>query len=1061
MTVPQRVSVFAGPLLMAVLLAGLSQPVIAQSTTGTIRGSVRDAETNAPIIGAQVSIPALRIGQVTNADGRYVLANVPAGNHTVNVQIIGYAAQQRENVAVATSQTVVVDVLLRTQALSMSEIVVTGVTEATSRARLPFTVARVSKEAMPVAPKTAESAIQGKVAGASIIQSPQPGEAATVLLRTPTSITRNTAPLIVVDGTILTANSVDVSSLDIESVEVVKGAAAASLYGSRAGAGVINIRTTRGSNIAENRTRFTLRSEYGSSSIPHPIAWARQHPYRMNANNEFLNAAGTVVPRSGAAIRAVPFQDGEYPTPVFDHVSSLFDPGPAMTQHATLGYNSGNTSWLASGSFQRTQGVTLELDGYRRADFRVNLDHRLANELSFSASLFHLRSKQDDAFGNAFFDFIQIAPDVDLRQPDPDGTPYIFQPDEAGIRPNPLYGLATQTHEDKRQRTLASLDLRFNPLSWVAFDVNGSYDRSDRNNIDYIPKGSKTSDFQDGAPGQLAKANLFTNGINVSSGMSVSRDFGALRTRSTVRALVERQDNEDVTASGETFSVGGLPDLDAIVNPQVESEDERIRSTGYFFTSDLDYDDKYIFSGLLRRDGSSLFGSEHRWHTYYRVSGAYRMTQEPWWPLASIGEFKLRYSRGTAGGRPNFADRFEVFSLQTGGGLTLTTLGNPFLKPELATEQEFGVDVVALNKVSLQLTYATQRTEDQLVQVPLPRIYGFGARWENAGTIEGHTYEATLEARLIDRRDFRWSVNLVADRSRNKITSYNRPCHTEDFGYRCAGEQLGMLYTEKFINSVNELPAAAAAARDQFQLNDDGILVWVGAGNTWRDGMSNKCAPAPTCWGSSATIGGTAFSWGMPIRLRDSTGAIMRVKTGDSNPDFKWGLANNIQWKGLNLYTLIDAQVGGDVYNNTKQRMYQHMRHHDEDQAGKPEERKKPITYYTPGLYNAATAVSWFVEDGSSVKLREVAVRYGVNAGQFAPLARIGVDRAVFSLVGRNLYFWTDYSGYDPEINDPDNAHVRVDDFSFPSFRTITAGVELTFGGRRTTSATITPENNR
>jgi TonB-linked SusC/RagA family outer membrane protein len=1005
-------------------------------TTGTIRGTVRNSADNSPIAGAQISIEALRIGTTTNEDGRYSLTNVPVGTYTVSVQIIGYATERRENVAVTAGQVAVADFALRTQVLSMSEIVVTGVTEATSRARLPFTVSRVGREAMPVAPRTATAAIQAKVAGATVIQSPQPGDGPSILLRTPTSINRENTPLIVVDGAILTANVVDISTLDIESVEVVKGAAAASLYGSRAAAGVIQIRTTRGSAIPENRTRLIVRSEYGTNDLPRQIKWAQYHPYRTNENGEFLNSRGEVVDRPSAALKAVAFQDGRYPGTVYDHVKSLFDPGPSSQHHVSLGYNGGNTSWLATGSYQNTKGVTLELDGYERADFRVNLDHRLANDISFSASLFHLRSKQDDAFGGALFDFINIAPDVDLLQPDPDGTKYIFQPDDAGIRPNPLYGFATQTHWDKRQRTLGSLDLRYNPLAWLAFDVNGSYDRSDRNSLDYVPKGVKTSDYQDGDPGGLTKSSALTNGINASAGMSVSRDFGQLRTRTVLRALIERQDDESIEAQGEVFSVGGLPDLDALVVPQISSTETSIRSTGFFLNADVDWADKFIVSGLVRRDGSSLFGAEQRWHTYYRVSGAYRMAIEPWWPIPAINEFKLRYSRGTAGGRPNFADRFEVFSVQTGGGLQLVTLGNPFLRPEKSTEQEFGVDLVALGRIGLQLTYATQKTVDQLVSVPLPRIFGYGSKWDNAGTIEGHTYEATLEARVIDNADFRWSLNLIADRSRNKITEYDRPCHTDGFGWRCAGETLGMLYGQKFITSPDELPESAQGARDQFQVNDDGLLVWVGPGNSWRDGVSNNL------WGTSGSVGGTNYTWGYPILLRDSLNQVTRVKIGDSNPDLHWGLANNVQWKGINLYVLVDGQMGGDIYNATRQRMYQHQRHSDEDQVGKPEERKKPIGYYTPALYNADTNVSWFVEDAAYLKLREISLRYGFDASRFTALSRLGIERAVLSLIGRNIYTWTDFKGYDPEIG---GAIERVDSFTFPQYRTLTAGIEIQF----------------
>jgi hypothetical protein len=156
--------------------------------------------------------------------------------------------------------------------------------------------------------------------------------------------------------------------------------------------------------------------------------------------------------------------------------------------------------------------------------------------------------------------------------------------------------------------------------------------------------------------------------------------------------------------------VGGVPDLDAFLILSNGSSKSSIRSRGYYFTTDLDYDDRYIVSALLRRDGSSLFGREERWHWYYRASAAWRMGAEAWWPWPeTINEFKLHYSRGTAGGRPGFSDRFETFGIGT-NGLTLGTLGNIFLKPEKTTEQEFGVDVVALGMFSLSLAHARQRT---------------------------------------------------------------------------------------------------------------------------------------------------------------------------------------------------------------------------------------------------------------------------------------------------------------------------------------------------------------
>ncbi len=1023
----------------AAILILATHPSLTAQTTGTLTGVVRSAE-GTPISGAQVYLEGLELGNMANEDGRFLILNVPAGTYTAVAEFLGYAQARQENVTVLAGQTTVVNFEMRTQVLGLSELVVTGVTQATSQAMVPFTVSRVGKTEMPVAPKNAMAAIQGKVAGVNLIKSPNPGGGVSVLLRTPTSIYRETSPLFVVDGVILAGSSADISTLDIESVEVVKGAAAASLYGSRAAAGVINIRTTRGSSLPSEGTRFTVRSEYGASDVPMPIAWAQYHNFLMNGQGQYLDNNGDVVSRALAATTEYGFMDQLYPGKTYDHVNSLFNPGDYFTNSLTVGNNGGETSWLATMSNQHEFGVVRGNDGYKRTDFRLNLDHRMRNDLSMSVSLFHMRSTSEGMYGNVFFDFVQQAPDVNLLQPDPDGTRYIFQPDEAGIRANPLYMLATQERWSKRLRTMASGDARYNPVGWLGFTVNASYDRSDRPSSTWIPKGVKTPDYPSGNPGYTSRSHGLNDAINASAGANVSHDFGLLRTRATARALIERETAESFSASGDELGVGGVPDLSAAKIPSIGSSASEIRSTGYFVSADVDWDQRYIFSGLVRRDGSSLFGSNERWATYYRTSFAYRMAQETWWPFPQLNEFKLRFSRGTAGGRPSFADQYEVFSILSGGGLSLSTLGNKNLKPELATEQEFGVDLVALERFSLQLSYATQKTEDQLVAVPLPDLFGFGSQWQNAGTIQGHTYEGTLEARLVEQGNLSWTATVVADRSRNKILAYDRPCHFSGIGWRCAGEQIGNAYTEHLLRSLDELAlhrgGIHANSLSQFQVNDMGLLVPVGEGNNWTDGV------AKNLWGTRVTIDGVRYDWGYPIRLQDADGNDMVQKTGDFNPDLKWGFSNQVQWGPFSVYALVDGQVGGDVYNATKQRMYQWLRHGDEDQAGKPEELKKPASYYVAGLYNNNDEIDWFMEDASYVKLREIALRYRLDPTRFGFMARLPIEGVALSIIGRNLYTWTKYSGYDPEIGSPT---ARIDSFDYPIYRTFTFSAEITF----------------
>lgn len=1011
---------------------------LAAQATGTIHGTIRNTQ-GAPIAGAQIHIEGRGVGTISGADGAYLLQNLQAGSHTVIVQFLGFATERRAGVTIAAGQRLSLDFTLRPQALALDGIIVTGVTEATNQAMVPFSVGRISQDAMAAPPASAITAIQGRLTGVNIVAGSAPGTGSSILFRTPTSINRENAPLIVVDDVILSSSSVDLSTLDIESVEIIKGAAAASLYGSRAAAGVLNIRTLRGSSLPAERMLLRVRSEFGTSDIANPIQWARYHNFRMDESGNFLDASGNSVKRTLAAVNRFGFQDQRYPGKTYDHIGSLFNPGSYATHSAVIGFHGPNTSWLATLGRREEAGVVRESNGYQRNDFRLNLDHNLSNDLKLSLSAFHMRSQRDELPSNFFFDFIHQAPDVDLLQPDPDGTKYIFQPDEQGIRVNPLYQIMTYEEISSRFRTMASANVRYRPLDWLALDANASYDRSDRQSRSFRAKGAKTPNNPDGGPGTASRSTASTDGVNASIGMTLSRNFGALQTRTSVRGLIEREDNSSFSASGQDLSVGGIGELPAIKVPAISSSASAIRSTGYFLNTDLTYGDRYILNALIRRDGSSLFGRLERWHNYYRISGAYRMAQEDWWPTDRISEFKLRYSRGTAGGRPSFSDRFETFSLQAGGGLSLSSLGNAFLKPEKTTEQEIGIDAILFDRFSLQLNYATQVTEDQLIAVPLPDIYGFSSQWQNAGTIEGHTYEGSLETRIITTPNLRWSVTLLADRSRNKVTAYDRPCHASGFSYRCAGEVLGIIYGQKFVTTHDELPGQHANSRDAFQVNDDGLLVPVGAGNSWKDGVAKEL------WGTNVVIDGVSYPWGRPVLLKNPDGTAAVVRIGDSNPDLKWGFSQQLQWRSITLGALIDGQLGGQVYNNTKQRMYQYARHHDADQLGKPEELKKPAAYYTGGsggLYNGNNTVSWFIEKAAYTKLRELSVRYRLNAPQLSYLSRLGIDNATLALTGRNLFIWTGYSGYDPEVGSAIN---RIDDFDYPTYRTLTASLEIQF----------------
>ena len=1046
-TLLRRVVNCAGLLACAAALSLTTTPGLAQSG-GRITGVVTDSASDRPLGDVQVIVVGTRVGAQTDNQGRYTITGAPAGTRTIEARRIGYRVARVPNVNIQDGATQTLDFRIVAIPLTLQAVVTTGVTDPTSGTRVPFTVGRIAVENIPVPSTNAIESIQGKVSAVTIVPPGQPGSGTNILLRSPTSINKSNSPLIVVDGVVQStafgAATADLESIDIESVEIIKGAAAASLYGSRAQSGVIEIKTKRGSNLASGATRFTARSEWGNNDLAGQIDWARYHYYQTNASGGYINAQGRDTTRVGRVARPAyqRFQDVVYRDPVYDQVDRFFDPGQFSKNSFNISQNLGRTNWFLSLVNTREDGVVLGSGEYSQNDARLNLDHLANSALSFAFSGYHSRSDRNELYGDTFFDLINQAPDIDLLLPDPDGTPFAYQLDPEGREENPLYVLATEDDRRKRARTQGSLQAKFTPLRWLTFDGNMSYDRSDRRNDFFLDQGIKTEGFALGGLGEMQQTTGTTSAMGASISANVLGYLRGFTLRSTLRAVVESEENEVTTAEGSDFATPGVRSLNNARTRFVSSNLEQVRSRGFFISGGADYLGRYIADLLVRRDGSSLFGPEERWNTYYRFSGAYRLSEESWWRWRSLNEFKLRFSRGTAGGRPSFTDQYETFSFTTGGGVAKQTLGNRFLKPERTTETEIGVDAIFKDRYSLQLSRAETKSEDQLIQIPLPAFFGFSSQWQNAGTVEGNTIEGTLEAQVIQGSNLQWRIGLVADRSRHKITEFNRPCfQTQTIAFRCAGVSLGDMYGFRFIKGASELPADAAARANEFVVNDEGLLVWVGL-NAAGQPKSYTEGETPTGgWGSTATIGSTSYGWGMPIKLKDSTGSDAVVRIGDGTPDFHWGVSNNVSWKSWDLYALVDANVGGHAYNQTNQRMYQWARSADVDQAGKPQELKKPIEYYV-ALYSANDPTDYFVEDASYVKLREVSVRYRITGRPLSWFSRFGATGASISLIGRNLMTFTNYKGYDPEVG---GTLVRLDSFDYPRYRTFTGSIEFIF----------------
>ncbi len=1042
--------------ITAFLAFALLPLTLAGQQTGQITGRVMSSEGE-PLADVQVSLQGTTLGTLSNAEGRFLLLNVPVGIYQVNAQRLGFATRSQTNIRVAAGEQTVVNFTLSTQVLALEELVVTGSVDPIEGVKVPFTVGRISTENMAVpTTNSALASLSGKVAGVQVIRgSGAPGSGVSILLRTPTSATRSTSPMYVVDGVILSSyisvTSSDLESMDIESVEVVKGAAAASLYGSRAAAGVIQITTKRGANLAMDQTQVKVRNEFGFSQLPRMLPRASHHHYLQNPDGTWVDGATgqPTTARDNRALDPDGFMDNEYQTPIYDNVNSIIRPSSFFLNTVSVAKNSLSTNFLASFTNYDEAGSLKEHDGFQRRSFRLNVDHRIGDDLQLSLSASHSRAKQDDTQGNPWRQIImEFDRDVELgtkrcETPLKSGLWYCQVPDSSVNLSDPVYLQWVTQNVDNRFRTLISSDVRWRPYTGLSFNANLSYDRGHIFYDDYNNKLNPAPPWASNPNlGSYRNGHEWTNTLNGYLSGTYSRGFGLLTTRTTVRALFEREDEWYTNASVNDMAVVDVRDLDVGINQSASSSWVEIRANAYLAQVGLDWDGKYILDILGRRDESSLFGPDARTNDYYRLAGSYRMAEEPWWPFESINEFKLRYALGTAGGRPSFSDQYETWSVSVGAdGSTSVgkgSLGNRNLKPEKTTEQDIGIDMIINDRYSVQLSYITQETKDLILAVPLPAVTGYSTQVVNTGTMQGRTYEATLEAQVFNSQDLNWNMSFVADRSRSRILDWNRSCYSSSLRYYCDNAGMGDMWAFQHVRSLQDLPASLQSISDQFQVNDDGYVVWVGQGNSWKDGV------AKNLWGTQFQdpVTGRAYSWGIPFLKVDDMDIITYEKVGRSEPDLGWGWMNNIRWKGLNAHFHVQGQLGGNVYNEIRQRQYFEIRGAEQDQFGKPEFKKKPFNYYTT-LYNGYDWTREFIEPGWFVKLRTVSVSYALGQSTLQALRLGAVQQVDLGFIVRNALTFTDYKGWDPEAG---SVLSRIEgEGTYPKMRQITAYMEITF----------------
>ncbi len=1122
--------------LLGVLLAAS----VSEAQQGAVLTGKITNETGQALSQAQVYIAELTISVPTNAQGVYSIT-IPAARATgqtaqLRVRAIGYAPAAKPIQLNLGSQSH--DFTLKRDINRLTEVTVTGSIEGTERAKVPFAIGRVTEAELPVPTLDPLRMLAGKVPGLRVAQtSGQPGSSPEIMLRGPTSINgsgRETGPMIIVDGTIMRIGSLnEIGALDIESVEVVKGAAGASLYGTTAANGVIIIKTKRGGS--REGTSWNARTEYGVSDLASlDYGVTKNHHLQLDESGaKFCVAGGTGIspcsrstdwmteilrinnvngdttrtPQSiqwnavGGSDLTNTFQSNVWPGQRYDGLVQVATSNPVMMNSLDVSGRAGNVRFFVSGAYTNDEGGIKGLQGQQQRRARVNIDFDIRQDWRLSLSTLYDQGLTDNRSGGSsnggiFGQLLRGAPPgTNYLARDTLGRP-IVRGGGSGLRGSGngagtfLYDTEALIDASRSRRFLGAISSTYTPADWVTLESSIAFDNRDRLSESYLRKGYRTFTSSTANNfGNMQASNLFNEAMNASLSATFRRELTAdLNGKLSLRALTDRTVSKTNASSGQQFVVEDVYTLsNTTANKTATSSYTTIKNTGFSAGANLDWKGRYILDGTFRYDGSSLFGDGNRWAPFGRISAVWLASEESFWNVPGISEFRVRASRGTAGNTPSFAAQYETFSCGTTGCST-GTAGNRQLKPETTAEFEAGMDFTILDRVGVEVTRANSVTKNQILEVTTAAGLGFGTQWQNAGTLSSRTIELAFNVPVISRADLQWDVKATYDRTISRITELNMAEYFTNAGAGSGNgsfflitdrttvnhgfpvNQIGNIWGRRFYRNCGELPATvrtSCGANQPYQVNNQGYVVWVGgntpaAGDdyTWRDGITSnlwqtKLPQASSPWNYP-------LYWGMPIVDRPLAGQFNEgvgnlSVLGNSLPDFRVGLNTTLTYKKFSLYALFDGTFGHEINNQAEGWGLFDFTSNVFDQGsgtGTTVQTAKPVGYTwrvggtegvgVGGLYDILGPNNYNVEDGSYVKIREMSLSYKV--GQLA-----GVGDWTVSFVGRNLMTFTNYSGGDPEIGisggPSGNGFVNQIDLStaFPPLRTFSLSVSTRF----------------
>ncbi len=991
------------------LLGLVALPVSAQET-GRIQGRVVEAGTLRPLNGVQITIPGSGRGGITNAQGVYLLVGVPTGNHSIVAQMLGFERSE-QTVTVTAGGAAEVNFTLGQQVISLDAVVVTGTPGATQRRAIGNTVTSVAAEQITEkAPVTnVTQLLQGRTPGLTIMQgSGQAGTASNFRIRGAGSLNASNHPVFYVDGIRISSGSLggfgtdsntrrEASALDmlnpedIESIEVIKGPAAATLYGADAAAGVIQIITKKG-KTGQQGIQWNAKVEYGQTDWHLPM----RENYTLCTNAGELAHTFTSISRISHA-NWVGCHGMDPNAPWQDRLlveTPLAQPGVLRTGEQSsfnLSARGGSElySFYVSGNREQEDGVFSNNNFSRTsglANFTVRPQEQI--DVSFSAQ-YSQTSTQQPLNDNASNGWLRNSWRGKPGHTAPFASGWLnMGPDQMRIYDDVTDG----------ERFIMGSTINYRPFSWFTNRLTLGMDAGDRKITLFYPIGSDQHGYgQTLAGGYISNLDRVQRDYTVNYSGTISNDLSEdLSSAFSFGMQYRRENYRSVQTVGEGLVSDVVRNIhvDNNLATRVFESTRQLRSLGFFLEEQVGWRNRLFVTAGARVDDHSTFGSQFSTVVYPKGAVSYVISDESFFNIEAIDNLRLRAAYGHAGNAPApfAADRVYGASnvvLDDGtlaSALTPNQFGNPDLRAERGTELEVGFEASLFNSaIGLEVTHYRKRTNDALINVPVAPSTGFtGNTQRNIGEISNSGIEVSVTGSPLRTPTLSWDAQASFATNHNKLVTLGEDRPYIPVGYRSSQRH-------------QEGHSLAGYWADEVQYDANGDLLLDAAGR--------------------------------PV-LGDSM-----TYVGPSAPTREAALTNTFTLFGnLQFYVFMDYKGGHYLFNMSEQTSVQDGNHR---LANDPR----------------VTAEDWlalryggnrpFIEKADFVKLREISVRYKLP-NQL--VGRFGADEMSLTLAGRNLAVWSKYSGADPEVNiGGASAFTRGESNSVPMMRRLVATLNVRF----------------